>query len=84
MGDGLEQRRRPFPRRPEFGEVGKCAVGHGGANGWVLWPSGDVLSTVTRSFSSLHVCGHDGDMAGGVELSAVMANGVWGQLEQRD
>ena len=64
------------------GEVGNGAVGHGGANGWVLRPPGDVLSTVTRLVSSLRVCGHDGDMAGGAELSAVMANGVRGQLER--
>ena len=69
--------------RRSSGEVGNGAVGHGGANGWVLRPPGDVLSTVTCSFSSLHVCGHDGDMAGGAELSAVMANGVRGQLERR-
>ena len=28
--------------------------------------------------------GHGGAMAGGAELSAVMANRIWGQLEQRD
>ena len=44
------------------GEVGNGAVGHGGANGWVLWPPGDVLSTVTRSESSQRGCGHDGDV----------------------
>ena len=59
-------------------EVGDGAMGHGGANGRVLRPPGDVLSTVMRSASSLCVCGHDGDMAGGAELSAVTANGVRG------
>ena len=65
------------------GEAGNGAMVHGGANGRVLRPPGDVLSTVTRSVSSLCVCGHDGDMAGGAELSAVMTNGVRGQLERR-
>ena len=62
---------------------GEGPMVHGRANGRVLRPPGDVLSMVTRSVSSLHVCGYDGDMAGGAELSAVMANGVRGQLERR-
>ena len=50
----------------------------------MLRAPGGSLSMLTCSFSGLRVCGHDGDMAGGAELSAVMANGVWGQLEQHD
>ena len=44
---------------------------------------GDVVSAMTCSVSSLRVCGHGGDTAGGAELSAMMANGVRGQLERR-
>ena len=54
------------------GEVGNGAVGHGGANGWVLRPPGDVLSTVRHSVAALSDSGHGGDMAGGAELSGSM------------
>ena len=54
------------------GEVGNGAVGHGGANGWVLRPPGDVLSTVRHSVAALSDSGHGGDMAGGAGLSCSM------------
>ena len=64
--------------RRSSGELGLVARGHGEVRGVVLRAPGDVMSAVTRSVSSLRICGHDGDMAGRAELSAVMANGVRG------
>ena len=58
--------------RGSSGEVGNGAVGHGGANGWVLRPPGDVLSTVTRSGTSCGGCGHGYAMAGGEKLSGAV------------
>ena len=68
---------------PISGEDEPEATGHGEACGVVRWVPGDVVSAVMRSDSSLRIYGHGGDMAGGAELSAVMAYGVRGQLERR-
>ena len=46
----------------------------------MLRAPGGSPSTVTCSGAGCGGPGHGGAMAGGAELSAVMANGVWGSL----
>ena len=69
--------------RRSSGEAETESAGHDEARGMVLRAPGSAWKTKACSDSSLRACGHGGDMAGGAELSAVMANGVRGQLERR-
>ena len=58
-------------RRPEFGEVGNGAVGHDGANGWVLRVAGGVAHP-TMTVVGAGVAGNDdGVEPGGGRSSAV-------------
>ena len=51
------------------GEVGVGVRGHGRRGWWALRAPGSKPSAMTRPGTSYGVCSHDGDMAGGGELS---------------
>ena len=65
------------------GEAETEAAGHGEARGMVLRAPGSAWKTKACSDSSLRACGHGGDMAGGAELSASMAEGFGGRGRAR-
>ena len=69
--------------RRSSGEAETEAAGHGEARGMVLRAPGSAWKTKACSDSSLRACGHGGDMAGGAELSASMAEGVVGRGRAR-
>ena len=65
------------------GNNGGDHLGGGRSSGWPCSTRGDVLSAVVSSGASLHGRGHGGDMAGGEELSTLMAMVVRGRGRAR-
>ena len=65
------------------GEVGFDATVHGRKSWWWLRVPGAALSTVRRSDACLHGRSHDGDMAGGEELSGAVETAATGAKRAR-
>ena len=73
---GRTWRRRRAGQRPEHGEVGVGARGHGRSHGWARSAPGRVLSTLPCSGVSYGGSSTVCDIAGGEELSAPTVGAV--------